>query len=164
MSNNIETVCTITGQIRRRRRLCKSLFFIDIKPKDNSPNSQIFFRSDDETLDDLSFQEAFRSCRPGHVIQVDVGKPLDHSEQHGKSYQVWQSNKPVTIIEPYTEREAFLQDPPLGNEVSTRFNIVCKYWINKNVCKQGDQCLYLHPTGEEFDRVQKKWVEEVICR
>jgi hypothetical protein len=179
---DIETVCTITGQIRRRRKLCKYLFFIDIKPTDDSlPKSQIFFRSDDGSLDDVAFQDALRSCRPGSVIQVDVGEPHDPTEQKGKSYKVWQSNKPVIVIVAYTDREAFLQDPPLGSALVNKdaaiktevelpdgvkvpkSELVCKYWINKNVCERGELCLFQHPdpTTKKFEEARTKWVEEV---
>lgn len=179
---DIGTVCTITGQIRRRRQLRKSLFFIDIKPTDESlPKSQIFFRSDDGSLDNVSFQDALRSCRPGSVIQVDVGEPHNPSEQQKKSYKVWQSNKPVTVIVPYTSRDPFLQDPPLGTDMVkkdasvkaelerpdgvkvAKWKLVCKYWINKNVCERGNLCLFQHPdpNTKEFDEARTKWLEEV---
>lgn len=161
MSNTIETVCTITGQIRRRRRLCKSLFFIDIQPSSPGDNSQIFFRTDDGTLDEFAWQDAFRDCRPGQVIEVQVGEALDATEQKGKSFKIWQSCQPVKVLVPYTSREPFLQDPPLGKEPKTKRDKVCKYWINKNKCKDGDNCLFQHPTGGDFDQIRKDWVEEV---
>lgn len=176
MSNDIKTVCTITGQVRRRRKLCKFLFFVEVQPTDNSPNSQIFFRSDDDSLDDFSFQESLRACRPGQVIQVEVGEPHNSTEQQGKPYKVWQSNKPVSIIVPYTDREAFLQDPPLGSipkkEVQkdielnngvklSKSSLVCKYWVNKNTCERGELCLFQHPVDDQFEQARIQWLEEV---
>lgn len=179
MSMDIKTVCTITGQVRRRRKLCKFLFFVEIQPTDNSANSQIFFRSDDGSLDDFSFQESLRSCRPGQVIQVQVGEPHNPTEQQGKPYKVWQSNKPVTIVVPYTDREAFLQDPPLGSIITkkdvqvkkeieltngvklSKSSLVCKYWINKNTCERGEFCLFQHPVNDDFEQARIKWLEEV---
>ena len=90
-TTHFETVKSITGQVRRRRRLCKELFFIDLKPSDEAPHTQIFFRSDDGTLDYLNSQDIYRECKPGHIITVIVGEPLCAEEQKGKSYKVWQS-------------------------------------------------------------------------
>ena len=73
-------------------------------------------------------------------------------------------HSPVIVVKPYTEKEAFLQDPPLANNMSIPSNKVCKSWINKNECKQGTQCLFRHPTGKEFSRIQAEWVEEVKAR
>lgn len=163
MSNAVETVCTITGQIRRRRRLCKSLFFIDIQPSNaDEANSQIFFRTDDGTMDEFTWQDAFRDCRPGQVIEVQVGETLDSAEQKDRPFKVWQSCQPVKVIVPYTSREPFLQDPPLGKESKIKADKVCKYWINKNKCKEGDKCLFQHPTGDDFDQIRKDWVEERV--
>ncbi|KAI9248710.1 hypothetical protein EDC94DRAFT_528084 [Helicostylum pulchrum] len=174
MLNDIETICTITGQIRRRRKLCKFLFFIEIQPNDQTSNSQVFFRSDDDSLDDESFQESYRSCRPGQVVQVKVGEPHDPTEQKGKSYKVWQCNKPVVVVVPYTDREPFVQDPPLsstkpgvaqvielasGQKVQ-KSDLVCKYWVNKNPCERGERCLFQHPVGEEFEKARIQWLEE----
>lgn len=177
MLNDLKTVETITGQIRRRRKLCKFLFFIEIQPQDQlTPNSQIFFRSDDHSLDDTAFQDAYRASRPGQVVQVQVAEPHDPTEQIGKPYKVWQSNKPIHIIVPYTDREPFPQDPPLGStpgkkptqlielasgEKKLKSDLVCKYWINKNPCERGDQCLFQHPEGLDFENAKIKWLQEV---
>ncbi|KAF1804739.1 hypothetical protein FB192DRAFT_1051235 [Mucor lusitanicus] len=161
---------TITGQVRLRRKLCKTLFFIDIQP-DNEPKSQVFFRTDDGSLDIVDFQESFRACRPGYVITVQVHPPNDPSEQEGRSYTVWQCSQPVTVVVPYTSRIAFIQDRALGSS-SKGEDIVaikstdkhestpCKYWINKNKCERADDCLFQHPTGEAFEKARVEWLEE----
>ncbi|KAI7902978.1 uncharacterized protein BX663DRAFT_569009 [Cokeromyces recurvatus] len=173
----IDIVQTITGQVRTRRRLCKFLFFIDVQPSskdDPSEKCQILFRTDDNTLDEVSFQEAFRTARPGFVVSVQVGYPLDPSESFEKDYPVWQSNRPVQVIEPYLNTKPFAQDPPLGrslekkkkptecclDENKTITKQVCKYWINKNKCLRGDDCLFQHPTGEAFESARKAWLQE----
>ncbi|KAK4519658.1 histone H4-like TAF Taf6, SAGA complex subunit [Mucor velutinosus] len=160
----------ITGQVRLRRKLCKTLFFIDIQP-DNEPKSQVFFRTDDGSLDIVDFQESFRACRPGSIITVQVFPPNDPSEQEGRSHTVWQCSHPVDVVVPYTSRIAFIQDRALGGS-SVRRDIVeiksanrhestpCKYWINKNKCERGDDCPFQHPTAEVFEKIRVEWLEE----
>lgn len=161
----------IKGQVRLRRKLCKTLFFIDIQP-DNKPKSQVFFRTDDGSLDVVDFQESFRACRPGSVISVQVFPPNDPSEQEGRLHTVWQCNRPVDVVVPYTSRIAFIQDRALGgpsireDEIEKKSadkheSIPCKYWINKNKCERGDECPFQHPTGETFEKARVEWLEEV---
>lgn len=173
---------TITGQVRLRRKLCKSLFFIDIQPSvETDPKSQVFFRTDDGSLDIVAFQESFRACRPGSVISVKVSEPTDPTEQQDKSYPVWQCNQPVDVVIPYTSRNAFIQDRALGgSSISTQHleseqqeetlpltvadntnSAPCKYWINKNKCERGEECSFQHPTGDAFEQARVKWLEEV---
>lgn len=169
---DIQVIASIEGQVRIRRKLSKSLFFIDIQPSNTDERkSQVFFRTDDGSLDDVAFQDAFRACRPGQIIRIQVGDPLDPNEQLNKDYKVWQSNKPVEIIVS-VGRDAFIQDRPLGSKMPKvirsshgekveKSSLVCKYWINKNVCQRGSECLFQHPTGDEFDKARKEWLEQV---
>ncbi|KAI8342890.1 hypothetical protein EDC96DRAFT_449604 [Choanephora cucurbitarum] len=162
---------TINGQIRHRRKLTKLIFFVDIQDS-TGLKSQVFFRKDDNSLDDQQFQEAFRSCKPGQTVEIQVGLPLDPSERVGKSFPVWQSDCPVQVIEPYTARQAFIQDRALGStDILTdirltdgtrkhKSQLVCKYWINKNKCIQGDNCLFQHPTGDAFDTSRSLWLDQ----
>jgi hypothetical protein len=69
---------------------------------------------------------------------------------------------------PYTSRDAFTQDRPLASiieeqqqPVIKKSSLNCKYWINKNKCERGDQCLFQHPTGEAFEKARVEWVKEV---
>lgn len=166
---HIEIIKTISGQVRHRRKLNKSLFFIDLQPSNDESKCQIFFRGDDHSLDDVSVQEAYRFCRPGQVIQVQVGLPTDPNESVGKPYDVWQSNCPVVVMVPYTSRDAFTQDRPLASTSQdqaqpttiNKSSLNCKYWINKNKCERGDHCLFQHPTGETFEKARIEWVKEV---
>jgi hypothetical protein len=166
---DIGVIETISGQVRHRRKLNKSLFFIDLQPSNQEPKCQVFFRSDDHSLDDVSVQDAYRACRPGQVITIQVGLPIDPTELIDKPYKVWQSNRPVEVIVPYTSREAFTQDRPLGSAteekqvpIIKKSSSNCKYWINKNKCERGDQCSFQHPTGEAFEKARLEWVKEVI--
>ncbi|KAI9478546.1 MAG: hypothetical protein EXX96DRAFT_482790 [Benjaminiella poitrasii] len=172
----IDIIQTIRGQVRTRRKLYKSLFFIDVQPisdDDSAQKCQIFFRADDDTLDEASFQEAFRTARPGFIVCVQVGHPTNPQESYQKPYPVWQSDRPIEVIAPYTDSSSFVQDPPLGNNRKEKkierqrsvkdgsvTNRVCKYWINKNKCIRGDQCMFEHPTGEAFDNARKAWLQE----
>ncbi|KAI8982180.1 hypothetical protein BDF20DRAFT_834824 [Mycotypha africana] len=178
----VAIVQTITGQIRCRRKANKNIFFIDVQPLPAGEKSQIFFRTDDQTLDYLQFQEEYHNCKPGSIVEVQVGYPLNPKEAEDRPYAVWQTDRPIKIITPYTEREGFRQDPPLGSllkkmkEDATELtgannstangpsihksNVACKYWINKNICHKGKDCKFQHPVGEDFVKARKEWLEE----
>ncbi|KAI8331103.1 hypothetical protein BD560DRAFT_457048 [Blakeslea trispora] len=164
---------TLNGQIRHRRKLTKSIFFVDIQDS-TGLKSQVIFRTDDNSLDDYQFQEAFRACRPGQTVSIQVGLPLDPSERLKKAFPVWQSDQTVQVIEPYTARQAFIQDRALGSNDppkhirstdGTRIQksqLVCKYWINKNKCIHGEDCLFQHPTGAAFDVSRSLWLNQKL--
>ncbi|KAI8976188.1 hypothetical protein BDB01DRAFT_853240 [Pilobolus umbonatus] len=175
MLADISVICSIEGQVRHKRRLTKQLFFIDIQPVDGSDRSQIFFRSDDNSQSDESVQEAFRLCKLGSIVRVEVGNTLDPKEQFNKDYPVWQSNKPVEVIEPYTAPNVFIQDRALGSMKKNRTEetlrlwdgtkkekskLYCKYWVNQSTCKRRELCLFMHPTGDEFIKAREEWVAE----
>jgi hypothetical protein len=162
---DIPVIRTITGQVRHRRKLLKTLFFIDIQPVDGSEKSQIFIRSDDNSQSEYAVQDAFKACRPGNVVKIQVGHALNPKEGAGRGYQVWQSNKPVQVMTPFALREPFLQDPPLASKLDgskvEKSKINCKYWLNQQYCARGEQCKKGHPTGEAFERARADWLEEV---
>lgn len=168
----MEIICEITGQVRHRRKLTRQLFFIDIQPIDGSQKSQIYFRSDDKSQTDFEVQGSYKACKPGQVIQVQVGQPLDPSEQQNKDYKVWQSNQPVKVIKMYTDDLPFVQDRPLATTKEktdirqrdgaflAKSTILCKFWVNKNVCIKGDACPFLHPSGKELEEQRQAWITE----
>ncbi|CEP17583.1 hypothetical protein [Parasitella parasitica] len=160
---------TITGQVCYRRQLCKFLFFIDVQPtNDTYPKFQLFFRTDDGSLDIVDFQDSFRACRPGSIITFKVHPPNDPNEQNGKSHKVWQCNQPVDVVVPYTSREPFIPGRATrGVSASTEptaktedYLSPCKYWVNKNKCEQGEKCLFQHPAGDAFEVARRKWLKQ----
>lgn len=168
----MEIIREISGQVRHRRKLAKQLFFIDIQPVDQSEKSQIFFRCDDNSQTVFAVQEAYKACKPGSVIRVQVSEPQDSSEQLNKEYKVWQSNRPVEVVEPFISNTPFVQDKPLatskekkelrqGNGTSTaKSTILCKFWINKNICIRGVDCPFLHPEGHDLQEQRQAWLFE----
>ncbi|KAI9259931.1 hypothetical protein BY458DRAFT_440333 [Sporodiniella umbellata] len=168
----MEPICEIVGQVRHRRKLAKQLFFIDIQQVKSLDKSQVFFRSDDDSLTIFEVQEAYKTCKPGTVIKVQVGYPQDPSEQLNKGYRVWQSSFPVEVIKPYISDNPFIQDTPLatakekndlrqgnGTRVA-KSDILCKFWINGNVCVKGIDCPFFHPKKEQFKEQKRIWVAE----
>ncbi|KAI8384664.1 uncharacterized protein BYT42DRAFT_563245 [Radiomyces spectabilis] len=169
---------SLRGQIRHRRKLFKTLFFIDLQPEDeDDPKVQVLFRSDDGSIDDWTFQESYRACRPGNRIQLEVGTPNDPMETVQKPYAVFQCNSLPQVLHVYDNPKGkhFISDPPLASNqpkdtvrtstgsLKEKSTLVCKFWINQRHCLQQDLCPFQHPTGDDFLRARELWVEERLA-
>ncbi|KAI8646639.1 hypothetical protein BD408DRAFT_410008 [Parasitella parasitica] len=166
----------ITGQVRCRRKLHKTLFVIDMQPEnDTSPKSRILFRTDDGSLNINDFQKSFVACRPGSVVSIKVNIPNDPNKEQSTPHEVWQCYQPVEVVAPYSNRKAFIPDRLMGKAsvsierpdqellpivANEKHLPLCKYWINKNTCERRSECPFQHPTGDAFEVAQREWLKQ----
>ena len=171
-SRRLILTSTLQGQIRHRRKLSKELFFIDVLLSDTQVKEQVLFRSDDGSTTRDMVQDNYRMARPGSIIRIEVGLPTDPRED--STYKVWQSNLPLTVIEPYNDpKRTFISDPPLGSKgpkptivrqdgsTKEKSQMFCKFWINQRECIRFPNCPYLHPSEEEYEQARKDWIDDV---
>lgn len=161
---------TLTGQVVHARKCFRSLFFLDIR-LDSTTKHQVLFRSDDGSLSQHELEDLWRGMRRGDMVRVTAGEPLNPAECEGKDYPVSQGLS-IEIVERYTGKAPFVQEQAMGTKVAKKTTVVdgverkraempCKFWLNMGRCDKGNECLFLHPVGEELVMIRGQWVEEV---
>ncbi|KAI8332118.1 hypothetical protein BC941DRAFT_381974 [Chlamydoabsidia padenii] len=160
----------IEGEIRHRRKLYKKLFFIDVLLTNND-KVQVLFRCDDGSMDSVVHQDCLRLARPGHRVQLHVGRPTDPTEGQDRTFPVYQCTTLPDITCAYNDPKPFIADPPLVNKTretikqwngqeKAKKEMTCKYWLNQRQCHRLETCPFQHPTGPEFEIAREAWVQE----
>lgn len=123
----------------------------------------------------VDFKNNYKEAKLGTFIRAEIGLPTDTSENTDKPYKVWQSNAPLVVVKPYTDKQMFHADPPLGShgpkdmqrqwDGSSRpkSELFCKFWINQRECVRLPDCPFLHPSEEEYYDARKQWIDERLA-